>query len=82
MSRYPIVCQFYNSFLCAKENICVSINVICDGNSDCKDGSDERNCIESMNFICGLSQKINSNLICNYFTNCNENNDDEKYCGN
>ena len=81
LSRRNFQCS-KNSFLCKLENVCLSINLLCNAVNDCSDGSDERNCDNQQKFIC-LSKKenemINLNLVCNFHVDCSDNTD-ESYC--
>lgn len=70
-----------SSFLCKLDGICINVILICDGNFDCSDGSDETNCRIENKFDCFNREKeVHSNLVCNFRKDCSDNSD-EYLCG-
>lgn len=73
-----------NGFLCQSENVCLSVNLVCNEKADCFDGSDEKICDNLQKFTClsnEESETINLNLVCNFQADCTDQSD-ETLCGN
>lgn len=76
-----------NSSLCHKQNsyqcpdfVCINSLYVCDGQMDCPDGDDEKNCTESYDFRCDDGRIIKIQFVCNYIKDC-LNGEDEEFCG-
>lgn len=50
-------CDEEFNFLCRSDNICISLELKCDHNYDCADGSDEENCGKRFVFFCVSFEK-------------------------
>ena len=53
-------CNGTNDFSCLDGNDCLDLDLVCDGEADCADGSDERNCTavcDGSDFRCRDGQK-------------------------
>ncbi|CAD5126426.1 DgyrCDS14560 [Dimorphilus gyrociliatus] len=75
----PSLCNEY-SILCEIDMICISIILKCDGNFDCQDKTDEKNCSTIKQIIYPQSnQLINPFYMCNYFQDYSSA-EDEKFC--
>ncbi|XP_066507849.1 prolow-density lipoprotein receptor-related protein 1 [Hoplias malabaricus] len=69
------------SVLCDGTSVCVSQSQLCDGKSDCPDGSDERFCLHACsdpgNFLCKDRRKcIEQALVCDGQSDCPDGSDE------
>ena len=67
-----------NKFTC-NNGECVKKNLLCDGDSACKDGSDEENCeCRSSMFSCKVGKCLLATAVCDGKNDCS--NEDESNC--
>ncbi|KAK7889832.1 hypothetical protein WMY93_025392 [Mugilogobius chulae] len=79
----PSVCQEALQFRCG-DGLCVSRLGVCDGQPQCKDGSDERDCgdrCERGEFYCGDGHCIPAHFLCDGKVHCDDGSD-EVLCQN
>lgn len=87
------VCEFLGQFRCHSNGQCINEKFLCDGDFDCKDGSDEsalndgpcnasRNCtnLGANAFRCDGNRCIVGSAVCDGISHCSDNTD-ESHCG-
>lgn len=73
-------CDTKEYFPC-NNGVCVKKHLVCDGDEDCADGSDERRCkCLSAQFTCLTGECVSLNKLCDGTENC-EDGSDELRCG-
>ncbi|XP_029999002.1 prolow-density lipoprotein receptor-related protein 1 [Sphaeramia orbicularis] len=75
----PLRCKF-GTTLCSDGSECILYNHLCDGEPDCKDGSDEENCASICNedqFQCAHGKKcIEQSQVCDGVSQCRDHSDE------
>lgn len=69
----------HNTLTCKKTGVCISLMNVCDGETDCPDGEDEKNCTLNY-FRCFTGELISIQLVCNFQDDCKDRSD-EINCG-
>ncbi|XP_015748604.1 PREDICTED: MAM and LDL-receptor class A domain-containing protein 1-like [Acropora digitifera] len=73
-------CNFQDEFQC-ENGPCVSKDLVCDGDSDCLDNSDERDCTcSATKFACPSGECISIENLCDSKSNCQDGTDESR-CG-
>ncbi|XP_032382549.1 very low-density lipoprotein receptor isoform X2 [Etheostoma spectabile] len=77
-------CHEQLEFRCS-DGLCIPRSEVCDGHTDCKDGSDEHHCghlwCKKDEFACCNGRCISSRFLCNGVDDC-EDGSDEAFCQN
>ena len=73
-------CNFQDEFQC-ENGPCVSKDLVCDGDSDCLDNSDESDCTcSAAKFACPSGECISIENLCDSKSNCQDGTDESR-CG-
>ena len=72
-NRCDAQCPF--DYTCGDGEV-VSLDLVCDGEQDCDDNSDETNCPEEEMFTCGSGEEIPEDYVCDTEEDCEDGSDE------
>ena len=77
-------CSDDTHFICKSSGYCIPLNWKCDGDRDCNDGSDEKDCDQSnchdWEFQCANGDCVKGNWVCDGEADCPDGSDEHENC--
>lgn len=87
-AKHETVACTDKEFTCLVDNMCLALELVCDGTPQCMDGSDETmGCMDikkkcANGFLCKNNRCLtDTEWVCDGFNDCGDNSDEEQHCG-